>query len=52
MQKLTYTTPVVEVSKWEAQDIITTSGIVTDTTSVSTIGDSNTTASVAYGDLK
>ena len=29
MKKLAYTAPVVEITKWEKQDIITTSGLET-----------------------
>lgn len=53
MKKLAYTTPVVEVTKWESQDIITTSGLVSvSVDTVSTIGDANVTASVSYDDLQ
>lgn len=53
MRKSAYTTPAVEITKWESQDIITTSGLVQNSSSiVAEVGDSNVTASVVFGELK
>lgn len=52
MKKLVYTVPVVEVTKWEAEDIITTSGLVqVAPNTISTIGDDHVTATVDYNEL-
>jgi hypothetical protein len=55
MKKLSYTAPSVEVTRWESQDIITTSvaaGLTADATSVAKIGDSNVTVSKDFADLQ
>ena len=49
MKKITYHTPVVEITRWNTQDIITTSGNTLkrhDASVVSNLGDSNVTVSV------
>ncbi len=52
MQKKTYIAPVVEITTWKQEDVITTSGVVANTAGVvSTLGDSNVTVSVKYEDL-
>ena len=53
MKKSVYSTPVVEVTKWSSQDIITTSGLVQNaSTIVAEVGDKNLTASLDFGYLK
>lgn len=50
MKKLAYETPIVEVTKWNTSDIITTSGLTASDTilSASNIGDTNSTAVIDY----
>lgn len=55
MKKLAYTAPVVEITKWEKQDIITTSGLETISVSegvVASLGDANVTAKIDYKSLQ
>jgi hypothetical protein len=54
MKKLSYTAPVVEITKWQTEDVITTSGglVKAGTDVVASVGDSNVTRSISYGDLK
>ena len=55
MKKLAYTAPVVEITKWEKQDIITTSGLETISVSegvVASLGDAHVTAKIDYKSLQ
>lgn len=52
MKKSSYIAPVVEITKWKTEDVITTSGLASVTNVVSAIGDSNVTRSVNYTELK
>lgn len=52
MKKITYISPVVEITTWDKADVITTSGVAMVTT-VSDIESTGTaTVSVSYNDLK
>ncbi|MBR6697511.1 MAG: hypothetical protein IKL73_04470 [Lachnospiraceae bacterium] len=52
MNKLTYNTPVVDITVWEKSDVITTSGMnVVSNNTIPEIGDSNTTASVDFSTI-
>lgn len=51
MEKRVYTAPQVSITKWEAEDIITTSGVTVGAAplTIDTTNDAITT--VSYGDL-
>ncbi len=52
MNKLTYSTPVVEITVWDKADVITTSGVnVVSNNTIPEIGDTNTTATADFGTM-
>jgi hypothetical protein len=53
MRKITYSAPVIEITKWEKQDIITASGLSTSSTALdrSTIGTEKSVKTISYNDI-
>ncbi len=53
MKKNTYIVPHVEITMWNSQDIITTSGetLSLDATSIANVGDGNYTVQKSYNDI-
>lgn len=54
MKKITYNSPVIEVTVWEKADVITTSGqaiTIVEPNVVSSLGDSNVTAKISYNEI-
>lgn len=48
MKKIEYISPVVEITTWAKADVITTSGVVKNTTVVAEVTDNNYTSVIDY----
>lgn len=48
MKKIEYISPMVEITTWAKADVITTSGVVKNTTAVAEITDNNYTSTIDY----